>query len=186
MRLHLIPATSAPALTFIPPTGAPTAAATPDLAPYPNYGPAAEIRNEVWLNTDDNQPLTLADLRGQVVLLEFWTFDCINCIHVLPHIRTWYDTYGDQGLTVIGVHYPEFDYERNYDNLVAALGRLDVRYPVAQDNDGITWRAYGQRYWPTLYLIDKRGNIRYQRIGEGGYDDTEEAITLLLAETYVS
>jgi thiol-disulfide isomerase/thioredoxin len=182
------PTTSAPpvrepAMTFIPPTAVPTLAATPQYADYPNYGPAAELRDDVWLNTDPDQPLRLADLRGQVVLLEFWTFECINCIHVLLYVHAWYNTYHDQGLTVIGIHYPEFSYEADYNNLVAALKRLDVPYPVAQDNDGATWRAYGQRYWPTLYLIDKRGNIRYQRIGEGGYGTTEQVIQDLLAET---
>ncbi len=90
--------------------------------------------------------------------------------------------YKDDGLTVIGIHYPEFSYEADYDNLVAALDRLKIEYPVAQDNDGATWHAYGQRYWPTIYLIDKRGYLRYQRIGEGGYEDTEAAIQALLAE----
>ena len=152
-------------------------------APYPNLGVAPEIQDKVWLNTKDNQPLRLADLRGQVVLLEFWTFECINCLHILPYVRQWYDSYHDQGLTVIGVHFPEFDYEANYDNLVAALKRLDIPFPVAQDNDAATWNAYGQRYWPTVYLIDKVGNIRYLHIGEGGYDQTETAIQDLLAET---
>ncbi len=178
-----LPAAQQPAMTFIPPTLIPTLAVTPKLADYPNYGPAAELRDNVWLNTKGDQPLRLDDLRGQVVLLEFWTFECINCLHVLPYVRTWYNTYHDQGLEVIGIHYPEFSYEADYNNLVAAVKRLDVRYPVAQDNDGATWRAYGQRYWPTLYLIDKRGNIRYQRIGEGGYDTTEQVIQDLLGET---
>jgi len=163
-----------------------TISATEDIvtnpAPYPNMGAAPEILDKVWLNTKDNAPLTLASLRGQVVLLEFWTFECINCIHVLPHVRAMYDSYHDKGLTVIGVHYPEFAEEADYNNLVAALKRLDVPFPVAQDNDGATWDAYGQRYWPTVYLIDKRGNIRYEQIGEGGYDQTETAIQELLAE----
>ena len=151
-------------------------------APYPNLGAAPEIQDDVWLNTKDNQPLRLADLRGQVVLVEFWTFECINCIHVLPHVRDWYNAYHDKGLTVISVHYPEFSFEADYNNLVDALKRLNVPYPVAQDNDGATWDAYGQRYWPTVYLIDKQGNIRYQQIGEGGYDQTDAAIQALLAE----
>lgn len=147
-----------------------------------NFGAAAEIENEIWLNTD--APLRLADLRGQVVLLEFWTFDCINCIHTIPSVSAWHETYAEQGLTVIGVHYPEFQYERDIDNLRAAMDRLGVTYPVAQDNDGLTWRAYNQRYWPTIYLIDKRGDIRYIRIGEGRYEQTEAAIQALLAEPY--
>jgi thiol-disulfide isomerase/thioredoxin len=164
------------------PTVAPLSASVTNAAPYPNWGAAPEIENDVWLNTEDNAPLRLADLRGQVVLLEFWTFGCINCQHVLPYVRRWHDRYHEQGLQVIGIHFPEFSYEADYNNLVAALARLDVPYPVAQDNDGLTWDAYGQRYWPTLYLIDKRGNLRYQRIGEGGYEQTEAAIRALLAE----
>jgi thiol-disulfide isomerase/thioredoxin len=146
-----------------------------------NYGPAPEIESLAWLNS--NQPLRLENLRGQVVLLEFWTFDCINCIHTLPYVENWYQTYRNQGLAVIGVHYPEFDYERDLQHILAATQHLNVSYPVALDNSGTTWRAYSQRYWPTIYLIDKQGNIRYVRIGEGAYDQTEQAIQSLLAET---
>ncbi len=99
-------------------------------------------------------------------------------------MREWYDEYMDQGLVVIGNHYPEFSYERDLDNLRDALVRLDVPYPVAQDNDRQTWGAYNNRYWPTLYLIDKQGNIRYKHIGEGAYAETEAAIQYLLAESY--
>jgi thiol-disulfide isomerase/thioredoxin len=146
-----------------------------------DYGPAPEIESLAWLNSD--QPLPLASLRGQVVLVEFWTFDCINCIRTLPYVENWYQTYRDQGLAVIGVHFPEFDYERDVQNILAATRRLNVSYPVALDNSGMTWQAWGQRYWPTIYLIDKQGNIRYVRIGEGSYDQTEQAIRDLLAET---
>jgi thiol-disulfide isomerase/thioredoxin len=148
----------------------------------PNYGPAPELNNSVWLNTD--KPLRLADLRGKVVLLEMWTFECINCIHTLPSVRAWYQKYKDQGLVVIGNHYPEFSYEADLSNLKDALVRLDVQYPVAQDNDGATWNAYNNHYWPTIYLIDKQGNIRYEHIGEGLYDATEAAIVDLLKETF--
>jgi glutathione peroxidase-family protein len=103
---------------------------------------------------------------------------------VIPSLREWYNTYKDQGLVVIGNHYPEFSYERDLENLKEALVRLDVPYPVAQDNDRITWGAYKNRYWPTLYLIDKQGDIRYRHIGEGRYEETEAAIQTLLAETY--
>lgn len=147
-----------------------------------NLGPAPELHNETWLNTD--QPLRLADLRGQVVLLEMWTFGCINCQHVIPSIREWHQTYADKGLVVIGNHYPEFSYEADLDNLKAALIDLDIPYAVAVDNDRETWSAYNNRYWPTLYLIDKQGNIRYTHIGEGAYQETEAAIQTLLAETY--
>jgi thiol-disulfide isomerase/thioredoxin len=147
-----------------------------------NLGPAPELENEVWLNTE--QPLRLADLRGQVVLLEMWTFGCINCQNVIPSVRSWYEAYGPEGLVVIGNHYPEFDYEADLDNLKEAIERLDVPYPVAQDNEGQTWRAYENRYWPALYLIDKRGDIRYRHFGEGMYEVTEAAIQTLLAEPY--
>jgi hypothetical protein len=103
---------------------------------------------------------------------------------VIPSLRGWYTEYGTEGLVVIGNHYPEFDYEADLENLKEAIERLEIDYPVAQDNDGGTWRAYRNRYWPSLYLIDKRGNIRYHHIGEGGYEETEAAIQALLAEPY--
>jgi thiol-disulfide isomerase/thioredoxin len=168
-----------PALTFIPPTPEPTEVAR-ELAPYPVYGPGAEIRNDIWLNSDVS--LRLADLRGRVVLLEFWAFGCIPCLPVLSNVHEWYDAYRDDGLTVIGIHYPKVEAEHSYDDLVAALDRLDITYPVAQDNEGTTWRAYGQQVWPTLSLIDKRGNLRYQQVGAGGYEDMETAIRALLEE----
>ncbi len=105
-----------------------------------DLGSAPELNNQVWLNTD--HPLRLEDLRGKVVLLDMWTFGCINCRHVIPSLRGWYQSYGDKGLVVIGNHYPEFGYEANLDNLKQALVDLDVPYPVAQDNQGDTWRAY--------------------------------------------
>jgi len=147
-----------------------------------DYGVAPELQNTVWLNTPT--PLRLANLRGQVVLVDMWTFDCINCQHVIPSLRQWYDTYQKQGLVIIGNHFPEFSYEADLGNLKNAVKQLDVRYPVAQDNDGQTWTAYDTHYWPTLFLIDKRGHIRYEHIGEGAYAETESAIKLLLAENY--
>jgi thiol-disulfide isomerase/thioredoxin len=168
------------------PAEEPTVSASPraqfDPPSLPDKGPAPELTNIVWLNAD--QPLRLADLRGKVVALDMWTFGCINCQHVIPSLRSWYQKYGDQGLVVIGNHYPEFDYERDLDNLKAAIVNLDVPYPVVQDNDGATWRAYNNNYWPTLYLIDKRGHLRYVHIGEGAYDESEAAIQALLAEPY--
>jgi thiol-disulfide isomerase/thioredoxin len=149
-------------------------------ASLPDLGTAPEFANEVWLNTD--RPLRLADLRGQVVLLDMWTFGCINCRNVIPALRDWYGKYTAQGLVVIGNHYPEFDYERDVNNLKDALIRLEVPYSVAQDNDGATWDAYRTRYWPTLFLIDKQGHLRYTHIGEGAYQETERAIQDLLKE----
>ncbi len=148
----------------------------------PDYGPAPEITNDVWLNTDT--PLRLADLRGRVVLVEFWTYGCINCQHVIPSLRGWHTEYSTQGLVIIGVHYPEFEYEADLQNLQAAIVRYDVPYPVVQDNQAVIWRAYDNHYWPTLYLIDKQGHLRYRHIGEGNYTTTEANIQDLQAETY--
>jgi len=103
---------------------------------------------------------------------------------VIPSLREWHNKYQDQGLVIIGNHYPEFSHEEDLDNLKSAVKELNIEYPVAQDNDGRTWRAYNTRYWPTLYLIDKKGNLRYVHIGEGAYGETEAAIQILLAETY--
>jgi thiol-disulfide isomerase/thioredoxin len=149
-------------------------------ASLPDLGAAPELHNEVWLNTD--RPLRLADLQGKVVLLDMWTFGCINCRNVIPSLRDWYTKYTDQGLVVIGNHFPEFAYERDLNNLKDAIQQLNVPYAVAQDNDGGTWQAYGSRYWPSLFLIDKRGHLRYTHIGEGAYGETEQAIQDLLKE----
>jgi len=154
----------------------------PKLASLPDLGPAPELTNDTWLNVDT--PLRLADLRGKVVIVEMWTFGCINCRNVMPALKEWHASYKDQGLVIIGNHYPEFSYEEDLSNLKEAVARYDIQYAVAQDNDGATWRAYKNRYWPTLYLIDKQGHIRYVHIGEGGYKETEENIKALLEENY--
>jgi thiol-disulfide isomerase/thioredoxin len=151
----------------------------PDLR---DMGPAPELTNQIWLNTP--AAVHLADLRGKVVLLEMWTFECINCQHTIPTLNGWYAKYSDQGLIIIGNHYPEFPQEANLQNLQNAIRKLGIQYPVAQDNNGATWRAYESQYWPTMYLIDKKGELRYLSIGEGGYDITETAIQTLLAESY--
>jgi peroxiredoxin len=145
-----------------------------------DFGPAPELHNTVWINSD--KALRLADLRSNVVLLEFWTFACINCQHTLPAMKNFYSKYADQGLVVIGDHFPEFSYERDVDNVRQAVKDYGIPYPVAIDNDGATWNAYQQRFWPTVYLIDRRGHIRYVAIGEHDYSRTEEAIQALLAE----
>lgn len=148
----------------------------------PDFGAAPEFTNESWLNTDT--PLRLANLRGKVVLLDMWTFGCINCIHITPYVEAWHTTYAEQGLVVIGNHFPEFSYERDIANIRNALPELGITYAVTQDNGGVTWSAWANRYWPTIYLIDKQGRVRYTHIGEGGYDDTEAAIQALLNEPY--
>ncbi len=149
-------------------------------AALPDLGPAPELTNETWLNTA--APLRLADLRGKVVIVEMWTLGCINCQHVIPSLKEWYSQYKDQGLVIIGNHYPEFGYEADFNNLKEAVARYGIEYPVAQDNNGATWRAYKNQYWPTLYLIDKQGHIRYVHIGEGSYQETEQNIRALLEE----
>ena len=178
--IRVAPTNPPAAMTFVAPTTAPTPAETRVLAPYPVYGPAVEMRDQVWLNTET--PPRLANLRGRVVLLEFWAFDCVPCVPVLSNVRAWNTIYGDQGLTVLGIHYPKIAEEHSYDELAAALVRFNITYPVAQDNDGLTWSAYGQQVWPTLTLIDKRGYIRYVQVGAGGYDAMEAAIQALIAE----
>ena len=154
----------------------------PKLASLPDLGPAPELMNDTWLNVDS--PLRLADLRGKVVIVEMWTFGCINCQHVMPSLKEWYSKYKDQGLVIIGNHFPEFSYEADLANLKYAVTRNDIQYAVAQDNDGTTWKAYKNNYWPALYLIDKQGHIRYVHIGEGRYKETEENINALLEEPY--
>ena len=154
----------------------------PMIASLPDLGPAPELTNEIWLNVDS--PLRLADLRGKVVIVEMWTFGCINCQHVMPSLKEWHSKYRDQGLVIIGNHFPEFSYEADLANLKDAIARNDIQYAVTQDNDGATWRAYKNHYWPALYLIDKQGHIRYVHIGEGRYKETEENIKALLEEAY--
>ena len=151
-------------------------------ASLPDLGPAPELTNDIWLNV--NAPLRLADLRGKVVIVEMWTFGCINCQNVMPSLKDWHDKYKDQGLVIIGNHFPEFSYEADLGNLKEAIDRFGIEYAVAQDNDGATWKAYKNHYWPALYLIDKQGHIRYVHIGEGRYQQTEENIKALLAEEY--
>ena len=151
-------------------------------ASLPDLGPAPELTNDTWLNADS--PLRIADLQGKVVIIEMWTFGCINCQNVMPALKEWHSRYADQGLVIIGNHYPEFSYERDLENVKNAAAKFGLEYPIAQDNDGATWRAYKNRYWPTLYLIDKQGHIRYVHIGEGRYAETEENIKALLAEEY--
>ena len=141
-------------------------------------GPAPELTGLTgWLNSD---PLTLADLRGKVVLLDFWTYSCINCQRTLPYLTTWHDEYADDGLVVLGVHSPEFAFEKVEANVADNAARLGVTYPIALDNDFRTWRAYDQRYWPAHYLIDGTGEVRQVHYGEGAYAQTEALIRDLL------
>ena len=136
-----------------------------------------------WLNLPARQQsLTISSLRGKVVLIDFWTNQCINCIHTLSYVTKWYDTYKQQGFVTIGVHTPELASEYTIDSIQRAIDQYNIHYPVAQDNNYKTWNAYNNEYWPAFYLIDKKGIIRRTHFGEGEYNETEQAIETLLAE----
>lgn len=153
---------------------------TPQL---PVLGEAPEfVGNQQWFNTPGDRPLTLRSLRGRVVLVDFWTYSCINCIRTFPYLKAWDERYRKDGLTIVGVHTPEFPFERVPDNVAEAIESNEIRYPVAQDNDQATWSAYGNQYWPAEYFIDAEGRVRYAHFGEGAYDEKEEVIRELLAE----
>jgi cytochrome c biogenesis protein CcdA/thiol-disulfide isomerase/thioredoxin len=146
-------------------------------------GPAPEFMDtQKWFNTPGTRPLSLASLRGRVVLVDFWTYTCINCIRTLPYLKAWDASYRHDGLTIVGVETPEFAFERDASNVANAIGQFGLRYPVVQDNEMGTWNAYGNEYWPADYLIDAKGQVRYATFGEGDYDKTETAIRALLAE----
>ncbi len=146
----------------------------------PDLGPAPELRGiETWLNS---RPLDLASLRGKVVLLEFWTMSCVNCLDALPHMSAWQKKYGGRGLVVIGVHSPELPAEHAPERVEAAIEHYGINYPVAIDNRLETWTAYHNRYWPSFYFIDARGHVRYAHFGSGDYAANEAVIRRLLAE----
>jgi thiol-disulfide isomerase/thioredoxin len=135
-----------------------------------------------YINTPNNNPLTLSSLKGKVVLVYIWTYTCINSIRPMPYIDDWNQKYSNNGLVIVGLHSPEFTFEKNYTNVKTAVQRFGISYPVILDSDHGTWDAYGNQYWPRFYLIDTQGNIRYDHIGEGSYDQIEKAIQSLLAE----
>ena len=132
-----------------------------------------------WLNSP---PLNAAELRGKVVLVDFWTYTCINWLRQLPYVRAWAEKYRDQGLVVIGAHTPEFEFEKDIDNVRRAVQGMQVAYPVAVDSDQAIWRAFSNNAWPAIYLIDAQGRVRYTHLGEGEYERTEKMIQQLLAE----
>ena len=189
--------TPAPPTTIMP---APTAtdAPPPTEAPPPTIDPALLAPcdgstgggigdcapefagTQEWVNSE---PLTMEGLRGKVVLIDFWTYTCVNCIRTLPFLREWHDRYADEGLVIVGVHTPEFEFEKVYDNVVQATKDEGVAWPVVQDNEFSVWRSYNNRYWPAKYLIDQTGEIRFAHFGEGKYAETEEWIRILLQET---
>jgi thiol-disulfide isomerase/thioredoxin len=155
-----------------------------DAQALPSLGTAPEFtETQRWFNTPAGKPLTLSSLRGRVVLVDFWTYTCINCIRTLPYLTAWDSAYRNRGLTIVGVETPEFAFEHDAGNVASAIGQFGVRYPVAQDNNMGTWNAYGNQYWPADYLIDAHGQVRYTAFGEGDYAKTETAIRALLAES---
>ena len=140
---------------------------------------APELGTGDWINSE---PIKLKDLRGRVVLIDFWTFGCYNCRNTLPFIKRWDDRYRERGFTVIGVHSPEFDDERKVENLRREVALLGISYPIVTDNDYQTWNVYNVEAWPTIFLLDKQGRIRWMHVGEGDYDEADRLIQMLLAE----
>ena len=132
-----------------------------------------------WINSE---PLTIKGQRGKVILVDFWTYTCVNCIRTMPFLKAWHEKYEDKGLVILGIHTPEFEFEKDTDNVEQAMKDFGLTYPVAQDNDFGTWRAFNNRFWPAKYLIDAEGYIRYTHFGEGAYDETEEWIRDLLIQ----
>jgi cytochrome c biogenesis protein CcdA/thiol-disulfide isomerase/thioredoxin len=155
-----------------------------DAQRLPSLGPAPQfVETQRWFNTPAGRALSLSSLHGRVVLVDFWTYTCINCIRTLPYLKEWDAAYRDRGLTIVGVETPEFAFEHDAGNVANAIGQFGLRYPVVQDNNMGTWNAYGNQYWPADYLIDAHGQVRYAAFGEGDYDRTETAIRALLAES---
>ena len=162
---------------------APETAADGKLKKLPVLGVAPEfVDTQQWFNTPGDKPLTLKQLRGRVVLVDFWTYSCINCIRTLPYLKAWDAKYRKDGLTIVGVHTPEFPFEREASNVQTAIDENGIRYPVVQDNEQATWNAYGNQYWPAEYFIDAQGRVRYVHFGEGEYGEKEKVIRDLLAE----
>jgi cytochrome c biogenesis protein CcdA/thiol-disulfide isomerase/thioredoxin len=148
-----------------------------------DYGPAPNFAGiSAWFNTPGSQPLSLAKLRGKVVLVDFWTYSCVNCIRTLPYLKAWYSRYHRAGLEIVGVHTPEFAFEHVAGNVRRAVGEHDIRYPIAVDNGYKTWNAWANQYWPADYLIDRNGHVRDAHFGEGAYGETESKLRALLGE----
>ena len=190
--------TAAPATPEATATPEPAATPQPTTAPEPTAAPARPVApcagaaggqvgncapefagTQEWINS---QPLTMQKLRGKVVLIDFWTYSCINCIRTLPFLQTWHERYAGEGLVIVGVHTPEFEFEKVYDNVAQAAEDMGVAWPVVQDNNYAVWRSYSNRFWPAKYLIDQTGEIRFRHFGEGRYAETEQEIRKLLAE----
>ena len=143
----------------------------------PSGAPAPELHAKGWLNSP---PLSAGDLAGKVVVYDFWTYSCVNCVRTLPYLRSWHDRYRDDGLVIVGVHSPEFDFEKDHGNVEQAVSRLKVTWPVALDDDMAIWDDFDNRYWPAKWITDRQGRIRYFHAGEGNYAETENVIRTLL------
>ena len=168
--LGLLVCAAVVSLAVMPPAGLDTA--------FGAQKPEPAFRGiDAWINS---APLSLDELHGKVVLVDFWTYSCVNCLNTLPHIKAWHEKYKDQGLVVVGVHTPEYAYEKSSRNVRDAIARLQIRYAVAQDNEYATWNAFGNHFWPAVYLIDAQGRVAYSHFGEGRYAQTEEKIRQLL------
>ena len=183
--------TPRPVSTATPQPSKPVATAEPQASAHASIVTPAtgkektvpEIRGIAsWINSE---PLTFEEQRGKVVLVDFWTYTCVNCIRTLPYLKAWHEKYADKGLVIVGVHTPEFEFEKDRDNVIEATEGFGLEWPIAQDNDFKTWRAFNNRYWPAKYLVDKDGLIRYTHFGEGAYDETELWIRGLLEEAGV-
>jgi thiol-disulfide isomerase/thioredoxin len=161
--------------------GAELANCVPGAAELADCGAAPEFRStQEWFNTVDGKPATIAGLKGKVVIVDFWTFDCVNCLRDGPHVRAWYDAYKSKGLEVVGIHTPEYSFEKVAGNVAKAVRKEGIGYPVGQDNDYATWDAYRNQYWPAKYLVDATGHVRAIAFGEGGYAQLEDQLRQLL------
>ena len=169
------------------PTPAPDAGRA-EFGPFPGEvgSPADDIQVQDPAYFVNSDVFSLEDLRGEVVLIDFWTYTCVNCIRTLPYLKDWHEKYGDLGLHIVGVHTPEFEFEKLRENVEEAIAEFDIGWSVVQDNDFLTWRAFNNRFWPAKYLIDKDGIIRYTHFGEGAYVETEEQIRDLLLDAGVN
>ena len=169
------------------PTPAPDAGRA-EFGPFPGEvgSPADDIQVQDPAYFVNSDVFSLEDLRGEVVLIDFWTYTCVNCIRTLPYLKDWHEKYGDLGLHIVGVHTPEFEFEKLRENVEEAIAEFDIGWRVVQDNDFLTWRAFNNRFWPAKYLIDKDGIIRYTHFGEGAYVETEEQIRDLLLDAGVN
>ena len=173
-------------------SGAATASAPAPTAPPPTATPVARARVnmnipkvegiDAWLNTDAALSISQLTAEGKVVLVDFWTYTCVNCIRTLPYLREWWSRYADDGLVILGIHAPEFEFEKDYDNVASAIATHDIGWPVAQDNNMVTWRNFDNRYWPAKYLFSSRGEQIYSHFGEGAYGETEQRIRNALVE----